>query len=140
MVYLTVNLAQNCHCPIGTGGNPKVLQRCVSFLMLMFVMGLLLAAKPPAKPVQVPAPPVKIKPAPNLVLIAAGKATYQNQCSFCHQLKPITALPDLKAWTKLLYTSACPQFSLKLTDAQRKEMLAYIEHMYKNTPPSSPLN
>lgn len=110
-----------------------MLHRCLSVLMLVMLASVLQSAKPPVKPVPTSAAPVKTPPTPNWALISAGKATYQNQCSFCHDAKPVTVLPDLKAWTKLLYTSACPQFTVGLTDKQRKEMLAFIEQMYKQT-------
>jgi len=107
--------------------------------MLLILVCLLQSAKMPTKPAKTPSLPVKTQPIPNSALIAAGKSNYQSQCSFCHQAKPVTVLPDLKAWTKLLYTSACPQFSIPLTEKQRKEMLAFIESEYKKTAPPSTL-
>ncbi|MGV3525657.1 MAG: c-type cytochrome [Candidatus Sericytochromatia bacterium] len=56
---------------------------------------------------------------------------YQQQCSFCHQTKSLSALPDLAAWTRLIYTSGCPEVGLKLTEAERKGLKAYIEQMLK---------
>lgn len=112
--------------------------RCLSLFMLFVMLAIVLQsaktpAKTPVKPVPVSSPVVSKQPAPNPALISAGQLNYQNQCSFCHQAKPVNVLPDLKAWTKLLYTSACPQFSIRLTDKQRKEMLAFIEQEYKKT-------
>lgn len=111
--------------------------RCLSIFMLFMLITVLQSAKTPAKvpvrPVPVSSPTVSKQPALNQALISAGQSNYQNQCSFCHQPKPVSVLPDLKAWTKLLYTSACPQFSLSLTDKQRKEMLVFIEQEYKKT-------
>ncbi len=110
--------------------------RCLSIFMLVILAIVLSSAKIPAKtPVKSPvsSSAVSKQPTLNPLLISAGQLNYQNQCSFCHQVKPVNVLPDLKAWIKLLYTSACPQFSIPLTDKQRKEMLAFIEQEYKKT-------
>lgn len=58
-------------------------------------------------------------------------SVYQQQCSFCHQPKALSTLPDLATWTRLIYTSGCPEVGLKLTDAERKGLKAYIEQMLK---------
>lgn len=60
-----------------------------------------------------------------------GLKTYQQQCSFCHQPKSPWVLPDVKAWTHLLYTSACPEVSLKLSETERRLIKTYLEQTFK---------
>lgn len=54
-------------------------------------------------------------------------SVYQQKCGFCHAPKPVTALTDMKAWVRLLYTSACPEVTITLNDADRKAIKAYLE-------------
>lgn len=69
--------------------------------------------------------------------VHANEAIYQKRCSFCHQPKSPQALPDLKAWTHLLYTSACPEVTVKLTEAERRAIKAYLEQALQKFPKSS---
>lgn len=59
---------------------------------------------------------------------------YTAQCSFCHAPKAAKTLPDLAAWIKLLYTSGCPQVTIKLDDSQRRAIKTFIEAELKNQP------
>lgn len=63
--------------------------------------------------------------------IRVAPSIYQQQCTFCHQAKPMTALPDLAAWTRLIYTTGCPDVRIKLADTERKALKAYIEQLLK---------
>jgi len=58
---------------------------------------------------------------------------YQKKCTFCHQAKSIQSLPNMKAWTHLLYTSACPQVSIKLSDKERQLIKKYLEQTFKES-------
>lgn len=94
-------------------------------------------AKPPAKtPAPVKPAPVKPTPVPTPV---PGPAVYEAQCSFCHAPKAVRSLPDTGAWVKLLYTSGCPQVTIKLDESQRRAIRAFIEAEFKKpvTPPAS---
>lgn len=62
---------------------------------------------------------------------AAPATVYQAKCSFCHTPKPAAALPDLKSWIKLLYTSGCPEVTIQLDENQRKAIKALMELEFK---------
>ena len=59
--------------------------------------------------------------------------TYQKKCSFCHIPKKAQTLTDMKAWNHLLYTSACPQVSLSLTESERKLIKLHLEQSFKES-------
>lgn len=65
-------------------------------------------------------------------LVELGRAVYQSQCSFCHQPKALNSFADMKSWTTLVYTSGCPQVTVRLTDLQRKQLLVWIASEFKN--------
>jgi len=56
-------------------------------------------------------------------------------CSACHQAPGATAQPDMKSWIRLLYTSACPDVTVQLTEPQRvkikTELQAYFDNLKK---------
>ena len=66
------------------------------------------------------------------------RQVYEAQCSFCHSPKPAQALPDLKAWIRLLYTSGCPQVTVKLAETQRHAIKAFMEAELKPPAPKKP--
>jgi mono/diheme cytochrome c family protein len=110
-----------------------MIDRCVSLLILCLFAGLLQSAKTPAKPLVKPVS-ASTQPLSDATLVSLGQKVYQSQCTFCHQAKPVSVLSDLKAWTKLLYTSACPEVSVQLTNLQRKQMLAYFSQTFAAKP------
>lgn len=59
------------------------------------------------------------------------KQVYVAKCSFCHDPKPATARPDLKAWVSLLYTSGCPDVAIKLDETQRRAIKTHFENEFK---------
>lgn len=94
----------------------------------------------PAPPAKAPAPvkpAPKPTPAPTAVPGPAPQAVYEAQCSFCHVPKAARSLPDTGAWVKLLYTSGCPQVTIKLDESQRRAIRAFIEAEFKK-PAASP--
>lgn len=64
-------------------------------------------------------------------VLSNEKRIYTQQCSFCHTPKPANTQPDLQAWIRLLYTSACPQVTVTLTEAQRQSIKRYFEQALK---------
>lgn len=74
--------------------------------------------------------PTPSKP-PKLVTSPALMAN----CAACHQAPVVTALPDMKSWIRLLYTSACPEVTIQLTEPQRiqikTELQSYFDSLKK---------
>lgn len=77
------------------------------------------AAGASAKPVATATPVPSNQPAP--------KQVYTAKCSFCHDPKPASVRPDLKAWMSLIYTSGCPEVTIKLDEPQRRAIKAFME-------------
>lgn len=84
----------------------------------------------PPKPVATARPVVPAGPPPRQV--------YEAQCSFCHAPKPARSLPDMATWIRLLYTSGCPDVTIKLDEIQRRAIKASLEWEYKSPPPAPP--
>lgn len=82
------------------------------------------ATKPASKPTAKPS-------VSETYWVEAGRVTYQQQCSYCHQPKALNSLPNFKAWKTLVYSSSCPQVTVRLTDLQRKQLLIWIESEFK---------
>ena len=64
------------------------------------------------------------------------KATefYQKKCSSCHKPKPVT-IRGVKEWMTLVYTTGCPDVTIKMTKEERELLKFYIHETLKQTPP-----
>ncbi len=51
-------------------------------------------------------------------------------CSACHVAPVTKALPDMKSWIRLLYTSACPDVTIRLTEPQRVNIKAELQSYF----------
>lgn len=69
--------------------------------------------------------------APQQSPAAKPAEVFQASCSGCHQAPSAKALPDLKAWIQLLYTSGCPDVTIKLEETQRKAIKSHLEQLLK---------
>lgn len=90
--------------------------------------GLLLAISPFAAQAQTQTPE---KQSSAVSMVIADKNVYMQKCTFCHAPKSSAALPDMQAWIRLLYTSACPQVSLSLTEPERQSIKRYFALQFK---------
>lgn len=70
--------------------------------------------------------------------LSSRQHIYQQKCGFCHTPKAVTALPNLQAWIRLLYTSACPDVSIQLNEAERQAIKTHFQEQYRLLEKSQP--
>lgn len=75
--------------------------------------------------------PEKNTAAPAVKSESVEQRLYLQKCTFCHAPKPPAAMPDLQAWVRLLYTSACPQVTISLSQSERQSIKRYFEVQLK---------